>query len=228
MFPQLRNFYYQRSMFNLPNERQQDLYIDNTPIFLRPYSDDLIKMLLTDLPKHHSKVRILLSAQMPRRDMAHLIIQMSCQKKMNFLSMYRREKDDELTQFNGLETVSYDVKYLKNPNNKPFFEIDQSLPAPTFYELLDDRFFTKKNGGAQLDLTKVFGKNYDHIKNRVIYLGDAETVANPRPSLVEYRQNYTEPEILKPNSQDLKHFAESIEIYQNVKRLVKIAKQNYF
>lgn len=78
MFPQLRNFYYQRSMFNLPNERQQDLYIDNTPIFLRPYSDDLIKMLLTDLPKCHAKVRVLLSAQMPRRDMASLIIQMSC------------------------------------------------------------------------------------------------------------------------------------------------------
>ena len=141
--------------------------------------------------------------------------------------MYRREKDAELTQFNGLETVSYEVKYLKNPNNKPFFEIDQALPAPTFYELLDDRFFSSKNGSAQLDLNKVFGKNYDYMKNRVVYVGDAETITNPRPALVEYRQNYTEAEILKPNTKDLKHLSESIEIYQNIKNQVKIIKENY-
>lgn len=88
---------YRSSLYNLPNERQQDYSIDGQQAFLRPYADDLLKLLLTSpLECSSSKSRadkrqarqpkVLLAADMPRLALVHLIGQMASHKKLSFLS----------------------------------------------------------------------------------------------------------------------------------------------
>lgn len=78
-------------LYNLPTERQQDYMIDGKQAFLRPYADDLLKVLLTsplirsEPQRRRLQPKVIIAADLPRLALVHLIGQMASHKKLSFL-----------------------------------------------------------------------------------------------------------------------------------------------
>ena len=140
----------QRHGFNLPNERQQDYCIDEKQLFLRPYADDLVKLLLTCL---QTSVKVLLAANVPRDALIKLMIQMSTHKKLSFLALKQ-------------PLPNSGMRAHWNPNR-----FSEGVRLTQFHGLLDSKFFT---ADGKLNLGKVFGEEFKNKANQLIVVGKPE------------------------------------------------------
>lgn len=180
----------QRQGFNLPNERQQDYCIDEKQLFLRPYADDLIKMLLTCLG---NSVKVLLAANLPRDAMIKLMVQMSTHRKLSFLGLKAPQPDSG-------------TRPHWNPNR-----FSEGVRLTQFHGLLDNRFFSSD---AKLNLQSVFGKHFKNKANQLI------SISNPQflqlssedsclpPVIIPFQQEFTKDNVVHPLNDCNYHFME--------------------
>ena len=180
----------QRHGFNLPNERQQDYCVDEKQLFLRPYADDLIKMVLTCLTNN---VKIYLAANLPRDALIKLMVQMSTHKKLSFLGL-RAPQPDQGTRAHW------------HPNR-----FSEGVKLTQFHGLLDNRFFSEE---GKLNIQSVFGKSFKNSRNQVIFVGTPEflnldpTDSMLPPAIIPFQHKFTKQNVISPLLDKNYHFLE--------------------
>jgi hypothetical protein len=61
---------FNKNLYAMPSERQQDFFVEDRQLFWRPYCDDLFKTIL----QAPSRPKVLVAAELPRTALIHLLV----------------------------------------------------------------------------------------------------------------------------------------------------------